>query len=323
MTPIMALVLFRVRMPGRVWVGVLLALAGMTVFTLLRGVGDDAFSLPALWVTLTAAALYSGHTLLLARMSRNGETFNAYALTVVQLGTIGLLTGALAVRDGITLPTGVMDWAGLAHLSVVSCALGFLARSYGQTHVPAVPAAVLMSSQPFWVAAIAVIGFGEEIGWSLLIGGGLMAAAMLLAVPSRTQVDAPDPVRRQLLIVTRRASYVLGELKVKRDDPLKPDGVDPSVDPPVDAKPSCAHTDAKPSCAHTKDCPWRAHAVKGSGEPSLERLMKRATDIVRSQNQSPPGCCQSMTVLGRCLCDLMGRSDTRRSGSSSCWFRSQ
>ncbi len=314
MTPIMALVLFRVRMPGRVWVGVLLALAGMTVFTLLRGVGDDAFSLPALWVTLTAAALYSGHTLLLARMSRNGETFNAYALTVVQLGTIGLLTGALAVRDGITLPTGVMDWAALAHLSVVSCALGFLARSYGQTHVPAVPAAVLMSSQPFWVAAIAVIGFGEEIGWSLLIGGGLMAAAMLLAVPSRTQVDAPDPVRRQLLIVTRRASYVLGELKVKRDDPLKPDGVDPPVDPPVDAK---------TSCAHTKDCPWRAHAVKGSGEPSLERLMKRATDIVRSQNQSPPGCCQSMTVLGRCLCDLMGRSDTTRSGASSCWFRSQ
>ena len=122
------------------------------------------------------------------------------------------------------------------------------------------------------------------------------------------------PVRRQLLIVTRRASYVLGELKVKRDDPLKPDGVDPPVDPPVDAK---------TSCAHTKDCPWRAHAVKGSGEPSLERLMKRATDIVRSQNQSPPGCCQSMTVLGRCLCDLMGRSDTTRSGASSCWFRSQ
>ena len=90
-------------------------------------------------MTLTAAALYSGHTLLLARMSRNGETFNAYALTVVQLGTIGLLTGALAVRDGITLPAGVMDWAELAHLSVVSCALGFLARSYGQTHVPAVP----------------------------------------------------------------------------------------------------------------------------------------------------------------------------------------
>lgn len=308
MTPIMALVLFRVRMPGRVWVGVLLALAGMTVFTLLRGMGDDDFSLPALWVTLTAAALYSGHTLLLARMSRNGETFNAYALTVVQLGTIGLLTGALAVRDGITLPTGVMDWAGLAHLSVVSCALGFLARSYGQKHVPAVPAAVLMSSQPFWVAAIAVIGFGEQVGWSLLIGGGLMAAAMLLAVPSGTQPEVPDPERRHLLIVTHRASRVLGELKVKRDDPLKPDG----ADPPVAGESACAHIEA---------CPWSTRAVKGSGEPSLERLIKRATDIVRSRNQAPPGCCQSMTVLGRCLCDLMGESDKTRSGAKPCWFR--
>ncbi|MFI7454994.1 DMT family transporter [Nonomuraea sp. NPDC049714] len=313
-TPIMALVLFRVRVPGRVWVGVLLALAGMTVFTLLRGVEGNAFSLPALWATLSAAALYSGHTLLLARMSRKGETFNAYALTVVQLGTIGLLTGGLAVRDGITLPADVMDWAGLAHLSVVSCALGFLARSYGQTHVPAVPAAVLMSSQPFWVAAIAVIGYGEQIGWSMLVGGGLMAGAMLLAVPSGAQLDVPDPERRHLLIVTRRASRVLGELKIKRDDPLKPDGADPPAAPTPAAKPACSHTEA---------CPWSTRAVKGSGEPSLERLIERATHIVRSQSQSPPGCCQSMTVLGRCLCELIGQSDKTRSGARSCWFRSQ
>jgi drug/metabolite transporter (DMT)-like permease len=313
-TPIMALVLFRVRVPGRVWVGVLLALAGMTVFTLLRGVEGNDFSLPALWATLSAAALYSGHTLLLARMSRKGETFNAYALTVVQLGTIGLLTGGLAVRDGITLPADVMDWAGLAHLSVVSCALGFLARSYGQTHVPAVPASVLMSSQPFWVAAIAVIGYGEQIGWSMLIGGGLMAGAMLLAVPSGAQLEGPDPEHRHLLIVTRRASRVLGELKIKRDDPLKPDGADPPVDPPPAAKPACSHAEA---------CPWSTRAVKGSGEPSLERLIERATHIVRSQSQSPPGCCQSMTVLGRCLCDLIGQSDKTRSGARSCWFRSQ
>jgi hypothetical protein len=167
-----------------------------------------------------------------------------------------------------------------------------------------------MSSQPFWVAAIAVIGFGEQVGWSLLIGGGLMAAAMMLAVPSRTQLDVPDPERRHLLIVTRQASRVLGELKVKRDDPLKPDG----ADPPVAGETACAHTEA---------CRWSTRAVKGSGEPSLERLIKRATDIVRSQNQSPPGCCQSMTVLGRCLCDLMGQSAKTRSGARPCWFRSK
>ncbi|WP_336210020.1 DMT family transporter [Nonomuraea sp. LPB2021202275-12-8] len=312
MTPIMALVLFQVRVPGRVWGGVLLALAGMTVFTLLRGVEDNAFSMLALGVTLSAAALYSGHTLLLARMSRKSEGFNAYALTVIQLGAIGLLTGVLAVHDGITLPASGPDWAVLAHLSVVSCALGFLARAYAQMHVRAVPSAVLMSTQPFWVAAIAVIWFGEQVGWSMLVGGGLMAAAMLLAVPSRTEaLDEPDPRRRQLLVVSRRASHVLGELKIKREDPLKLSGPVAPVIP-------------KTSCAPTEGCPWNAHSVKGSREPSLERLIERASHIVRAKNTSPPDWCQSMTLLGRCLCDLMGESEKTRSAARlPCWFRSQ
>lgn len=320
MTPIMALALFQARVPRRMWAGVVLALAGMTVFTLMRGVEGNGVSLPALAVTLVAAALYSGHTLMLARMARRAERsgegaegFDAYAVTVIQLGTIGLLTGVLAVRDGITLPSGGADWLCLAHLSVVSCALGFLARSYGQAHVSAVPSAVLMSSQPFWVTGIAVIWFGERIGWSMLVGGGLMAAAMLLAVPSRGAAppEEPEPHRRDLLAVSRQAARVLGELKVKRDDPLKLGGQPP---PMVDTK-FCTEPDA---------CPWRGQAAKEAVEPSLERLIERATRIVRARNDQAAGCCRSVTLLGRCLCELMAESaQPRPQGRFSCWFRNK
>ncbi len=310
-TPLMALALFRVRVPVRVWIGVVLALAGMTVFTLLRGSEDHPVEMLALGVTLSAAALYSGHTLMLARLSRKGETFNAYALTVIQLGSIGALTGVLAVRDGISLPATVPDWAVLAHLSVISCALGFLARSYGQAHVPAVAGAVLMSSQPFWVSAIAVIWFQEQLGWSMVVGGGLMAASMLLAVPSSGAVDESAAERRRLLVVSRRASRVLGELKVKRGDPLNLTG---AVTPVL----------AKSACADTGKCPWNEHSMKGVREPSLERLIERATLIVRSKNLSTPGCCQSVTLLGRCLCDLMAESEEKGSSPSlPGWFRPQ
>ncbi|GAA2879630.1 DMT family transporter [Nonomuraea rubra] len=201
-TPILSLVLFKDPVRRRVWAGVALAVAGMAVFTLVRGVEDRGISMLALGVTLTAAALYSGHTLLLGRLSERPTGFPAYALTVIQLFTIGVLTGGFAVRDGISVPVGPSDWTILLHLSVISCALGFLARSHAQAHLPAVPSQILMSTQPLWVAAIAVIWFHEQMGWSMVVGGLLMGGATLLALPSRSEARGKE--RRRLLFVARR-----------------------------------------------------------------------------------------------------------------------
>ncbi|MFI6504587.1 DMT family transporter [Nonomuraea typhae] len=321
-TPLLALVFFRVRVPARVWAGVVLAMAGMTVFTLLSGAEDHTLSLVALLATLGSAALYSGHTLLLARMSKARRGFNAYAVTVIQLATIGLSTGLFAARDGIVLPSSSGDWWIMAHLAVVACALGFLARSYGQVHVPAVPSAVLMSSQPLWVAAIAVLFFDEPVGLSLIVGGGLIAAATLLVVPSRGGAppvaggagkEPPPPPGSSsnagLLRVSRRASQVLANLRVKREDPLKFESMSlPIV--PVKAM----------TCAERESCPWNNRGVKGCGEPSLERLLQRATTIVRARSATGPGCCRSMTLLGRCLCTLMEDGEQAKAATPN-WFR--
>ncbi|WP_431919077.1 DMT family transporter [Nonomuraea jabiensis] len=311
-TPILALVLFKVKVPSRIWAGVVLALAGMTVFTLLRGVEDHEVSVLALGITLSAAALYSGHTLLLAQLSKRGETFHAYALTVIQLFTIGLLTGVIAVRDGVVLPSGGSDWLILGHLAVVSCALGFLARSYGQAHVSAVPSAILMSSQPLWVAAISVIWFHEQIGWGMVVGGGLMAGAMLLALPARTAALGKErpSANRALLTVAARAARTLADLRIKREDALPLGG---GQTPYLD----------RGACANVETCPWHTRSLKGGGEPSLERLIERATIIVRARNLPGPGCCRSVTLLGRCLCDLMEEAEQARTKALPRWFRSQ
>ncbi|WP_164903855.1 DMT family transporter [Nonomuraea polychroma] len=311
-TPVLALFVFKSRVPRRIWAGVVLALAGMTAFTLMRGVEEHEFSLLALAATLFAAGLYAGHTLMLGQLSKGG-TFHPYALTVIQLLTIGLLTGAVGARDGIALPADAPDWVLMAHLSVVSCALGFLARSYGQAHVPPVPSAILMSSQPLWVTAIAVIWFQEQLGWSMLVGGGLMAGAMLLALPATTAV--PGKVRKRknhdLLVVSRVAAKALADLKIKRADPLRLDSG------------AAAPYISKTACSDTASCPWNTRSLKGGGEPSLERLIERATIIVRARNLPGPGCCRSVTLLGRCLCDLMEESDQARTTALLRWFRSK
>ncbi|MEU6714256.1 DMT family transporter [Nonomuraea sp. NPDC046802] len=306
-TPILSLVILKAKMPRRIWVGVALALAGMTVFTLLRGGGEEEFSVVALVATLFAAALYSGHTLLLAHLSKLEVGFHAYALTVIQLFTIGLLCGVFAARDGITLPGNAPDWVIMAHLSVVSCALGFLARAYGQAHVPAVPSQILMSSQPLWVAAIAVIWFHEPVGWSMLVGGCLMAGATLLALPSRTASLGKKRRRRHadLLAIAGLGAQALAGLKIKREGPVKPRG---GPMPYID----------KSACENVAACPWQTRSLKG-GEPSLERLIERATVIVRAKALSKPGCCQSITLVGRCLCAMMAESEQTRTTMSRQW----
>ncbi|WP_344472645.1 DMT family transporter [Nonomuraea monospora] len=306
-TPILSLVIFKEPVRRRVWGGVALALAGMAVFTLVRGVEEHRISLLALGVTLTAAALYSGHTLLLGRLSERPAGFSPYALTVIQLFTIGVLTGGFAVRDGISVPVALPDWMILLHLSVISCALGFLARSHAQAHLPAVPSQILMSSQPLWVAAIAVIWFDERLGWGMVAGGVLMAGAMMLALPARGEARGKE--RRRLLSVARRATRVLAGHRIKREDPLHLQrGGTPYL--------------VKSACADVSSCPWQTRSLKGGAEPSLERLIERATRIVRARNLPGPGCCQSVTLLGRCLCDLMEESERAHTTGLQRWFRS-
>ncbi|WP_170223793.1 DMT family transporter [Nonomuraea turkmeniaca] len=312
-TPILALVVFKSRVPRRIWAGVALAVAGMTAFTLMQGVEEHEFSVVALAATIFAAGLYSGHTLMLGQLSKR-RTFHPYALTVIQLFSIGLLTGAFGARDGISVPADAPDWLLLAHLSVVSCALGFLARSYGQAHVSPVSSAILMSSQPVWVAMIAVIWFNEQVGWSMVVGGGLMAGAMLLALPARVAALGKEPKckNHELLVVSRAAAKALADLKIKRVDPLRLDRA-AAVTPYV----------ARGACADVASCPWNTRSLKGGGEPSVERLIERATLIVRARNLMGPGCCRSVTLLGRCLCDLMRESEQARTTGWLRWFRSK
>lgn len=179
-TPILGLILTGARITGRTWVAVALATAAMAAFTLLKEAEGGDVSLPALAVTLLSAVLYAAHTLVLGGYADARR--DAYPIAVIQLGTIALMTGILAVPDGLTLPATPADWAVLGHLSVVACALGFLARSFGQLHVPPVPAAVILSAQPLWVTALAVVAYGEPLTGTFLVGGGLIALAMLMVV---------------------------------------------------------------------------------------------------------------------------------------------
>jgi drug/metabolite transporter (DMT)-like permease len=249
MTPLLGLLFLGIRVTRRVWLAVALSTAAMAMFTLLNGAEGGEISGLALSLTLMAAGLYATHTLVLGRIGHD-----AYAITLIQLGTIAAMTAlaSLVVSDGLTLPTASADWVVLAHLGVVACALGFLGRTFGQRYVPPVPAAVIMSAQPLWVAVFALWWYGEALTWSVVTGGGLIATATLLVVcrPSAAPrpaeeapvVQAPVAERDALLRARRMASHVLVRLQWQQRE--------------AEAREAGARQ-ALPSLEHTHWCPDR------------------------------------------------------------------
>jgi Permeases of the drug/metabolite transporter (DMT) superfamily len=184
-TPLLGMIFLRAHVGMRVWVAAALALAALTTFTVLREGDGDEISLPALVLTLFAAVMYAVHTLVLGHRRRD-----AYAVAVIQLGTIAVITGVLALPGGITLPATGTDWALLLHLALIACALGFLARSFGQQHVRPMPAAVILAAQPLWVTAFAVVLYGDPLTWRVFLGGALIAAAVVLVLPRRFDLES-------------------------------------------------------------------------------------------------------------------------------------
>lgn len=183
-TPVLGMIFLGARVGRRVWLAAGLALAALATFTLLRDADAADISLPALVLTLLAAVMYAVHALVLGHRRRD-----AYAVAVIQLGTIAVITGAMALPGGITLPGSATDWALLLHLALIACALGFLARSFGQQHVRPVPAAVILAAQPLWVTAFAVVLYGDPLTWRVLLGGVLIALAVLLVLPRRFDLE--------------------------------------------------------------------------------------------------------------------------------------
>ena len=80
----------------------------------------------------------------------------------------------------------------LNHLGIICGAVALLLQSWGQSHVPATPAAVIMCTEPLWAAVFAV-GFGfEPFTVTMAVGGSLVMAALLLAVLPRRHSTIPE-----------------------------------------------------------------------------------------------------------------------------------
>jgi drug/metabolite transporter (DMT)-like permease len=185
-TPVFAAVLLRQRVTAMTWAAVALALAGLAVLTLgglSVGYGEA--------LTFVAAMLYALHIVGLGAWSTPAD---AMGMAVVQLAVISVVCFVATAPGGVVLPASAGDWLAVLYMALVAGAFAMAAQTWAQAHLPPTRAAIIMTMEPVFAAGFAVLLGGESVTWRMLVGGGLVLAAMLVVeMAPRRHMEAEVP----------------------------------------------------------------------------------------------------------------------------------
>lgn len=170
LTPLIAALALRQRVERSTWIAVAVAAAGLAVLTLTGvslGIGEA--------LTIGGALAYALHILATARWA---TTEHAVGIATVQLWVIGIVCLLLGAPDGIVLPATGGQWASMLYMVVFASIGAMLVQTWAQAQISATRAAIIMTAEPVWATAFAVLLGGEPLTWRLVVGGAMILGAM-------------------------------------------------------------------------------------------------------------------------------------------------
>jgi drug/metabolite transporter (DMT)-like permease len=176
-TPLLALLVFRTRIGGAVWLGVLLAVAGLALLTGV-GAGDPVGDV----LVLGGSAVYSLQIVLLERYA---PRYDAVAFTQAEMvaAFAGFALGAVALGQ-VEVPRGWTVWGALLVTGVFASALGFLVQTWAQRRTSATTTALAFAMEPVWAGIFGFWLAGDRLGvlgWS---GCAVIMAGIVVAEPA-------------------------------------------------------------------------------------------------------------------------------------------
>ncbi|WP_310962952.1 DMT family transporter [Nocardioides terrisoli] len=185
-TPLFAAVVLHTRIVPMTWFAVGLAVLGLAVLTLTGlsfGYGEA--------LTLVAAMVYALHIVGLGAWSTPRD---ALGMSIVQIIVIAVICTVAALPHGIALPHRPADWISVVYMAVFAGALAMLGQTWAQAHLAPTRSAIIMSMEPVFAAFFAVLLGSESVTSRMILGGGLVVAAMLIVETlPRRKVEAEVP----------------------------------------------------------------------------------------------------------------------------------
>lgn len=177
LTPLFALVLFRVRIGLPVWAGVALAVIGLA---LLSGVEAGSSVGDALVLASTGA-----QALQIVMVERYANRYDAVGLTFLEMlvACVGFAAVAVALGD-LSVPRGWTVWSALLVTAVFASAFGFLIQIWAQRRISATRIALIFSLETVWAGIFGYLLAGDRLGLLGWGGCGLILAGIVLAEPA-------------------------------------------------------------------------------------------------------------------------------------------
>lgn len=183
-TPILAWFLFKQKIEAKVFWGVSLA------FLALLFISFNGFSLEPsqLWL-LACGVLFAAHIVGLGVWSPG---MDAYALTVMQIIAVSVISWIGALVDGYQAPPNTFVWGSIVFTAVFATAFAFWMQTWAQSIMDSSRVAILLTSEVIFTAVVAVALGQEVLALRTIIGGVLMVAAMLIVEwPSKRKSASP------------------------------------------------------------------------------------------------------------------------------------
>jgi drug/metabolite transporter (DMT)-like permease len=177
-----ALLLFRERLNGVFWTGLLLAMAGAALILGLDSLRAVSLGVGTLF-GLLAGVFYGGYFLV---TQRGRETLDSltYLWLATASSTLALLAISLALRQPLTgYPAST--YLNFLALGLVTQVLGHLAVNYALGYLPASVVSPTMLGQPVVTAILAGLLLGEAFSAWQILGGISVLAGMYLVHRSR------------------------------------------------------------------------------------------------------------------------------------------
>ena len=188
--PIINLLLFRKKTSAAIWLGVVLALAGLYLLCLN---GAETLLLSDLLV-LACAIIFSFQILSVDRFSPH---YDAMKLAAIEFLTCGVLGSVLMIPFDI-VPAGFATWAdnllqaesciSIAYAAVFSSAIGYTLQIVGQRGLNPAIASLIMSMESVFAVLAGWIILNQRMTPRELAGSAIILVAVIIAqIPPKTK----------------------------------------------------------------------------------------------------------------------------------------
>jgi drug/metabolite transporter (DMT)-like permease len=98
----------------------------------------------------------------------------------VAVGAVVICAAWAAATGELTLAIAARGWLAILAMAVVSTVLAFLLFLRGLAVLGPVRTGIVSTVEPFWAALLAALVLGQGLSLRTLLGGAMIAAAVLL-----------------------------------------------------------------------------------------------------------------------------------------------